>query len=93
MRFCKTSLSGVPDGPEEMTPASSITNVTDVSTEKNISTSQASIDSESTLKSEDLHVNKEFAKLRSLIVDKTKFELMRISLECSKISFYRIYQG
>jgi len=58
-------VRGVPDGPEEITPASSITNVTDVSTEKNISTSQASIDSESTLKSEDLHVNRELAKLRS----------------------------
>ncbi|CBY10978.1 unnamed protein product [Oikopleura dioica] len=52
-------VRGVPDGPGEMTPASSITNVTDVSTEKNISTSQASIDSESTLKSEDLHVRQQ----------------------------------
>ena len=41
---------------EPITPGSSLTNVTDASTEKNISTSQASLDSESTLKSEDLQV-------------------------------------
>ena len=41
---------------EPITPGSSLTNVTDASTEKNISTSHASLDSESTLKSEDLHV-------------------------------------
>ncbi|CAG5111321.1 Oidioi.mRNA.OKI2018_I69.chr2.g5642.t1.cds [Oikopleura dioica] len=44
---------------EPITPGSSLTNVTDASTEKNISTSQASLDSESTLKSEDLQVRRQ----------------------------------
>ena len=42
---------------EPITPGSSLTSVTDASTEKNISVSQGSPDSESTLKSEDLHVS------------------------------------